>query len=147
MAVFEIDDLSTINILRDRGSNFLKAFQDLNPVICYAHRLNNVLKRSFFQYQKQPSPPSTISVEKTYASDDEENSDDDDSFAIPSKPMINRNLNVSPKVGKDQMMTTKLIDAPPAGQLLIKTIVECKSLAKYIKKSKFIHFFSKKLIV
>ena len=105
----------------------MKAFEDLNPITCYAHRLNNVLKRSFFQYQKQPPPPSAISVEKTYASDDEENSDDDDSFSIPSKPMINRNLNVYPKVGKDQMMTTKLIDARPPGQLLIKTIVECKS--------------------
>ena len=134
MAVFEIDDLSTINIVCDRGSNFLKAFQDLNPITCYAHRLNNVLKRSFFQYQKEPLPPSAISVKKTCASDDEENSDDDDAFSIPSKPMINRNLNVYPKVGKDQMMTTKLINAPPAGQLLIKTIVECKSLAKYIKK-------------
>ena len=31
-------------------------------------------------------------------------------------------------------MTTKLIDASPAAQRLIKTIVECKLLAKYIKK-------------
>lgn len=136
MVVFGIDDLSTINIVCDRGSNFLKAFRDLNPITCFAHRLNNVLKRSFFQHQKQLPPPLAISVEKNHASDDEENDDDDDddSFSTPSKPMKNKNLNIYMKVDKDQMMKAKLIDAPPASQLLIKTITECKSLAKYIKK-------------
>jgi hypothetical protein len=135
MTVFGIDDLSTINIVCDRGSNFLKAFRDLHPITCYGHRLNNVLKRSFFQYQKQSPTPSAISVEKTSISDNEEDDDEDDLFFIPSKTITaNKNLNIYTKIVKEQMMTTKLIDAPPAAQLLIKIIVECKSLAKYIKK-------------
>jgi hypothetical protein len=133
MKVFGIDDLTTINIVCDRGANFLKAFRDLHPITCYGHRLNNVLKRSFFQHQKQSSTSSAISIENASASDEED--DDDDSFHIPSKPVkVNKKLNINTKVVKEQMMTTKLIDTPPAVQMLVKTIVECKSLAKYIKK-------------
>ncbi|CAF4106232.1 unnamed protein product, partial [Rotaria sordida] len=133
MKVFGIIDLSTINIVCDKASNFLKAFRDLHPITCYGHRLNNVLKRSFFQHQKQLPTSSAISIEKTSTSDEEE---DDDSFYISSKPVkTNKKLNSYTNVMKEQMMTTKLIDTPPAVQLLIKTIVQCKSLAKYIKKA------------
>jgi hypothetical protein len=148
MTVFGIDNLSTINIVCDRGSNFLKAFRELHPITCYGHRLNNVLKRSFFQHQKQSSTSSAGSVEKTSVSDDEEEDDDnDDSFCIPSKPIkSNKNLNIHRKVGKEQIMTTKLVDTPPAAQLLIKTIVECKSLARYIKKVNSYIFFNKLIV-
>ncbi|CAF2955824.1 unnamed protein product [Rotaria sp. Silwood2] len=133
MKVFGIDDLSAINIVCDKASNFLKAFRDLHPITCYGHRLNNVLKRSFFQHQKQLPTSSATSIEKTSTSDEE---DDDDSFYIPSKPVkANKKLNIYTNVVKEQMMTTKLIDTPPAVQLLIKSIVECKSLAKIHQKS------------
>jgi len=135
MKEFGIDDLSTINIVCDRGANFLKAFRDLHPITCYAHRLNNVLKRSFFQHQKQLPTSSDVSIEKISASDEEEDDDDDDSFYITSKPVkANKKLNIDTKVVKEPIMATKLIDTPPVVQRLIKTIVECKSLAKYIKK-------------
>jgi hypothetical protein len=145
MKVFGIDDLSTINIVCDKASNFLKAFRDLHPITCYGHRLNNVLKRSFFQHQKQsPTSSSAKSIEQTSVSDEEED-DDDDSFYVPSKPIkVNKKLNIYTKVVKEQTMTTKLIDTPPAVQRLIKTIIECKSLARYIKKVNSYTSFSAK---
>ncbi|CAF2911354.1 unnamed protein product [Rotaria sp. Silwood2] len=110
-----------------------RSIRDLHPITCYGHRLNNVLKRSFFQHQKQLPTLSATSIEKPSTSDEE---DDDDSFYIPSKPVkANKKLNIYTNVVKEQMMITKLIDPPPAVQLLIKSIVECKSLAKYIKKA------------
>jgi 3-mercaptopyruvate sulfurtransferase SseA len=143
MANFGIDDLSTVNIVCDRGANFLKAFRDLQPITCYGHRINNVLKRGFFQHQKQAHIPSTTANE-TPISDDEEDDDEDNPFCIPSKPIkVNENSNRYTTAVKEQTMAMKLVDTPPAAQLLVKTIVECKSLAKYIKKvsSYFIHYF------
>ena len=124
MKISGIGDLSAIHIVCDRGSNFLKAFQHLNPFTCYGHRLNNVLKRSFFPHQKQSTIAQGVGIEKISSSDD------DDSFYIPSKPIKKKDVNV----GEKNAMTTKLIDASPAAQQLIKTIVVCKLLAKYIKE-------------
>ncbi|CAF4793878.1 unnamed protein product [Rotaria sp. Silwood1] len=49
---FGINDLTSVNILCDRGSNFVKGFRDYDPLFCYGHRLNNILKTSFFQNAK-----------------------------------------------------------------------------------------------
>ena len=46
---FSIDDISKLIIVCDRGANFLKAFRSYDRILCYAHRLNNILKRTFFQ--------------------------------------------------------------------------------------------------
>ena len=66
MKIFGIDDLSTIHIVCHRGSNLLKAFQHLNRITCYGHRLNNVLKRSFFQHQKQLTIAPGVGIEKNF---------------------------------------------------------------------------------
>jgi hypothetical protein len=120
----------------------LKAFRHLHPITRYGHRINNVLKRGFFQHQKQAPIPSTNSDEKS-VSDDEDDDDEDDPFCVPSKSIkVNKNSNRHTTGVKEKVMTIKLHDTPPAAQLLIKTIVECKSIAKYIKKvsSYFIHY-------
>ncbi|CAF3384045.1 unnamed protein product [Rotaria sp. Silwood2] len=135
MKKFDIFDLSKTTIVCDRGSNFLKAFQHLYPITCYAHRLNNVLKRSFFQHEKQPSASSSISIEKSCTSDEEDNEPDISPY-IPSKPVktIKKSIVYTRTIEKS-VMKTKLIDTPSAVQNLIKTIVDCKSLAKFVKKS------------
>lgn len=134
MATFGIDDLFMVNIVCDRGANFLKAFRHLHPITCYGHRLNNVLKRGFFQHQKQASISLTTSDEKS-VTDEEEDDNEDDAYCIPLKPIkVNKSSNRHTTDLKEQVMTIKLTDTPPAAQLIIKTIVECKSLAKYIKK-------------
>ncbi|CAF1416115.1 unnamed protein product [Rotaria magnacalcarata] len=131
MKKFDIFDLSKTTIVCDRGSNFLKAFQHLYPITCYAHRLNNVLKRSFFQHEKQPSASSSISIEKSCTSDEP-----DISPYIPSKPVktIKKSI-VYTKTIEKSVIKTKLIDTPSAVHHLIKTIIDCKSLAKFVKKS------------
>ena len=40
-----------MNIISGRGANFVKAFAVYNPVYCFGHRLNNILKIFFFQQQ------------------------------------------------------------------------------------------------
>ena len=35
----------------DRGSNFQKGFKTFQPLFCFGHRLNNIVKRAFFQNQ------------------------------------------------------------------------------------------------
>lgn len=54
-----------VNIISDRGSNFVKAFSDYDPIYCFGHRLNNVLKICFFQQQtrKKKSSKSSKSVD------------------------------------------------------------------------------------
>ena len=41
-----------INIRTDRGSNFIKAFAPYEPLYCFGHCINNVLKVCFFHQQQ-----------------------------------------------------------------------------------------------
>jgi hypothetical protein len=45
--------LSDLNIITDRGSNLIKAFAQYEPVYCFDHRINNVLKVGFFSAVKK----------------------------------------------------------------------------------------------
>ena len=42
-----------VNIITDRGSSFVKAFAQYEPLYCFGHRINNILKIGFFQQQKK----------------------------------------------------------------------------------------------
>ncbi|CAF2915108.1 unnamed protein product [Rotaria sp. Silwood2] len=53
LSEYGIGDLADVNIISDRGSNFVKAFAIYNPIYCFGHRLNNILKICFFQQQKK----------------------------------------------------------------------------------------------
>jgi hypothetical protein len=131
MEIFGIYDLSKVNIVCDRGSNFLKAFRHLNPITCSGHRLNNIVKISFFQHQKQSPTSSAVDIQNNSSSDDEV----DESIHVPSKPVKKRKKsNIRMNVVEEKATKIKLIDAPLAVQQLIKTIVDCKSLTRYIKK-------------
>ena len=50
LAVFGLKELmDKITFVTDRGSNFIKALMNFRVILCVAHRLNNVLKKTFFQ--------------------------------------------------------------------------------------------------
>ena len=50
LALFGLDRyMDDITYVTDRGSNFLKAFRLHKVLYCVAHRLNNILKRCFYQ--------------------------------------------------------------------------------------------------
>ncbi|CAF1143835.1 unnamed protein product [Adineta ricciae] len=63
LAEFGIN-LTDVNIITDRGANFLKAFSKHDPICCFGHRLNNVLKICFFYQQSKrktnKSPPKEV---------------------------------------------------------------------------------------
>ena len=42
-----------VNVISDRGTNFMKEFAAYAPVYCFGHRLNNILKICFFQQQNK----------------------------------------------------------------------------------------------
>ncbi|CAF2091379.1 unnamed protein product [Rotaria magnacalcarata] len=135
LASFGIDDLFKVTIVCDRGANFLKAFRYHHPILCYAHRLNNILKRTFFQHSEQSS---LKLLSHTYdGSSCSEVCDDDDNLNNISKPKKNKKkkLTVSVRDMEETAMTIKVNEIPTAAQYVIKTILECKALAKYIKKS------------
>ncbi|CAF4055130.1 unnamed protein product [Rotaria sordida] len=57
-AQFELDQhMDSITFVTDRGSNFIKAFRLNKVLFCVTHRLNNILKRCFYQY---PTKTNTI---------------------------------------------------------------------------------------
>ena len=41
--------MNNITYVTDRGSNLIKAFRPHKALFCVAHRLNNILKRCFYQ--------------------------------------------------------------------------------------------------
>ena len=50
LAEFGLDRyMDDITYVTDRGSNFIKAFRLHKVLYCVAHRLNNILKRCFYQ--------------------------------------------------------------------------------------------------
>ncbi|CAF4521666.1 unnamed protein product, partial [Rotaria sp. Silwood2] len=61
-----------------------RSIRDLHPITCYGHRLNNVLKRSFFQHQKQLPTLSATSIEKPSTSDEE----DDETFVFDEEENV-----------------------------------------------------------
>ncbi|CAF4052179.1 unnamed protein product, partial [Rotaria sordida] len=63
LSEYGIRDLVDVNIISDRGSNFVKAFAIYNPIYCFGHRLNNILKICFFQQQKkEKNKPNELST-------------------------------------------------------------------------------------
>ncbi|CAF1195155.1 unnamed protein product [Rotaria sordida] len=53
LSEFGITDLSDLNIITDKGANFIKAFAMYDPIYCFGHTLNNILKICFFQQKKK----------------------------------------------------------------------------------------------
>ncbi len=50
--------MESITYVTDRGANFIKAFRSNKVLLCVVHRMNNVLKRCFFQNPTKKSNPS-----------------------------------------------------------------------------------------
>ncbi len=103
--------LSDVNIMCDRGSNFQKAFKGSNTLFCFGHRLNNVLKRSFFQNQRKKkasrvdhgltaasaavtttiaSTSSGIDSEEDIYTDDSDGTSDEDFELTTAMPVLRR---------------------------------------------------------
>lgn len=53
--------MESITFVTDRGANFVKAFKSNKVLYCVVHRMNNILKRCFYQ---NPSKKSKAIPEK-----------------------------------------------------------------------------------
>ncbi|CAF1209747.1 unnamed protein product [Adineta ricciae] len=113
LAPFGLDNLHLLTFVSDRGSNFVKALKPYRSFFCLAHRLNNILKRAFYQnnlnknkYNSNVSNQVNQSV--VGEESDGDGSDDDD----------------------DESSYSKAADEgiPEDALNVLKTIIECKNL-------------------
>lgn len=131
----------------DRGANLLKALQDYEVLNCFPHRMNNILKRAFFQSknnQRSTKKPTTVQVTTSTDADvdiDQNDSSDSDS-SIENEELFQPRKQIKKKKRKRQsansnvsdQMKLKLEDIPIKAQEIIETIIQCKKLVRYIKK-------------
>jgi hypothetical protein len=162
---FGIDNLTMVNIVSDRGSNFVKAFQDLDPLFCFGHRMNNVLKTSFFQHikKKKKQPASTTTNDITVPSNNhtapkinkdavttindalssEESSEDDEEYVPPSLLIVRKRKTKISKTRNDNQQLLRKVsidDIPGEAKTVLSTLKQCKKLVKYIKKANIVKF-------
>jgi len=156
---FGLIDFGKLQFVSDRGPNLVCALRNYNTLFCYPHRLNNILKCSFFQSQTKEkkqissttsehtnSTNTTVSTSTTHLALNEEDDnyvsssdddDDDDEKRQPTLPIKNK------RVDKNKSSVTKhnsdprklkLNDLHPTAQKIIKTITQCKNLVRFVKK-------------
>jgi hypothetical protein len=130
--------------MSDRGANLVKGLRDYETLFCFLHRINNVLKRSFFQLSSQrkksdltnTTHPSSASLMNDNDNDDHHStsSTDDEETFIPTIQIRKKKKNKDASSTIHDAMKLKLNDFPTEGQKIIKTIEQCKSLVRYVKK-------------
>jgi hypothetical protein len=129
----------------DRGANLLKALEDYEVLNCFPHRMNNVVKRAFFQLKANrtaTTTPTTVQATKSldpaagsHDSSDSNSSTDDEELFKPTKTIKKKKRKKQPSTpnGNDPMKL-KFEDLPIKAQEIIETINQCKKLVRYIKK-------------
>ncbi|CAF1043629.1 unnamed protein product [Adineta ricciae] len=160
---FGLIDFDKLTFVSDRGPNLVCALRRYNTLFCYPHRLNNILKRSFFQTERQEKKKKDISSEiqsknftgnitanntiNSSSNDGDDScspstsSSDDDDDVGKTQPLLpikykknNKNeLLMSKSVNDPRKMKSK--DLHPSAQQIINTITRCKNLVRYVKKS------------
>lgn len=130
----------------DRGPNLLKALKDYQVLNCFPHRMNNVMKRAFFQLKAKQKPAKitpTIAQETTllnitkdsYDSSDSNSSTDDEELFKPKKTIKKKRQRKQSTVSNgDDPMKLKFEDLTIKAREIIETITQCKKLVRYIKK-------------
>ncbi|CAF0844168.1 unnamed protein product [Adineta steineri] len=159
LSKFGLDNLmNKITFVCDRGSNLVKALEDYEVVHCFPHRLNNVLKRTFYsagtqdkverKKKKQSSNKNQHTTHVTwnnFATDDDDllmDYDDRDSSEseceyddVPldekSVELALRSLSSSPE--RDHMNVVEK-DLPPYAAQVLAIITRCKQLCCYVKR-------------
>jgi hypothetical protein len=131
--------------MSDRGTNLIKALQGYQTLFCFPHRMNNVLKRGFFQLRSNRTStktsatvPATTSLAPdigTNDSSDSNSSTDEEEVFKPTKQINKKKRKKESSVtnGNDPMKL-KFEDLPVKAQEIIETIKQCKKLVRYIKK-------------
>lgn len=154
---FGIDDLSSVNIVSDRGSNFVAAFRDFDSLFCFGHRMTNIVKVTFFQNVKRKKQTlnslkanDTSSIALTTAMpqrnivlnihDDlssEGTSEDEEVNILPTIPVLRKKRKMKTKSTNNQQQLQSKVsidDIPLAARSVLGALTNCKKMVKYIKK-------------
>lgn len=158
LAVFNLDEfMDKIAFVSDRGSNFVSGLRDFHVLFCVAHRLNNILKRTFYQGAKKKKKnvtpmksftistnvtrievtPTKIQSKTTTASSfaspgvSSESFDDEKDDNDDDSEDSSEEENDGDPLDYTESTIAELI---PAAKQVIDTITQCKALVKYVKK-------------
>ncbi|CAF4618940.1 unnamed protein product [Rotaria socialis] len=158
LAPFGLIDFNKLNFVSDRGPNLVSALKKYNTLYCYPHRVNNVLKCSFYQSQSKQEQitisaatdqhkssintanstdvADTINdeVNRSPLSTDSENDKNESTLPIKNKTTHRKQSVTTTNVVVDPRKL-KFKDLHPSAQEIIKIIVRCKNLVQFVKKS------------
>ncbi|CAF2045445.1 unnamed protein product [Rotaria magnacalcarata] len=160
LSVFGLKELmDKITFVTDRGANFIKALMAFRVLLCVAHRLNNVLKKTFYQEISKKntivSPGKILTTSTsvcrteitptktemttittrtfTQASSEVNEEDIDDKNDIDTEESSDDDNDDDDDV-VDYTSTT-IANLPPPAKAILDMIKDCKSLVKYVKKA------------
>ncbi|CAF1093959.1 unnamed protein product [Adineta ricciae] len=118
---FNINDLSTLKFVTDRGSNFVKAMKNYSSYFCFAHRLNNILVLGFYQNE---------SIKKQTKISDITGESKTDSDGVLNFYTLDGDID---NVLLVNMSKTKVQDLPDCVREVLKVLNNCKDVVKYVK--------------
>lgn len=146
----------------DRGSNLIKALEDQKVVHCFPHRMNNVLKRTFYSAgtkekilgrRKKPMAKKQVGVtgsvgqsEEAHPNDesllddddrDSSSSETDDEVILDTKSVELALRGLSSSSPEDDCMNVPEEKLPSQATQLLITITRCKQLCSYVKRVRF----------
>ena len=149
-----------VNVIIDRGSNFIKALAQYEPVYCFGHRLNNVLKIGFFQQQEKKAKHIQLTTSDicadpelilrntdllvqndclTSSSDSTSSDSEQEAEEKQQQGKLNKSLLLVKPRFKTTSATTvnaqKLLveNAPPEAKQVLLALKHAKRLVKYVK--------------
>jgi hypothetical protein len=120
--MFNIDDLSVLKFVTDRGSNFVKAMKNYSSYFCFVHRLNNILVLYFYQNESIINHTSS-------------SSDLTGGNVLNSEHLVNcctSDGDIDDIVFVD-ISKTKIKDLPNCARDVLKVLNNCKEIVKYVK--------------
>ncbi len=141
---YDLCDLSRLSFISDRGANLVKALREYDTLFCFLHRVNNILKRAFFQSKNkqnrltksktaQSSASSSTITDKDYCPSDS-STEDEELFTPTVQIKQKRSKKKQQSKTPDDQVKLQFEDLPSEAQEIIKNIEKCKDLVRYIKK-------------
>ncbi|CAF1603766.1 unnamed protein product [Adineta ricciae] len=109
----------------DRGPNILKALKGQPVILCFAHRINNVLKKGFYQQERKRAIRAA-----TPSSKDKRSKMD---IQSSSKSSSSEDETIAPSPSKYVAANTSVVELSPKARELLDIITTCKQLVKYVK--------------
>ncbi|CAF3570727.1 unnamed protein product [Rotaria socialis] len=160
LSVFGLKDImDKITFVTDRGANFIKALMAFRVLLCVAHRLNNVLKKTFYEEISKKNTivsPSKILTTSTSVCRTEITPTKTEMTTITTRTFTKASSEVNEEDIDDKndidteessddendddddvvdYTSTTIANLPPPAKAILDMIKDCKSLVKYVKKA------------